>query len=121
VSRTIQEIEGVKLFTVSDLSPHYEIEEFIGVVIGNAIFGGNIFRDIFASVRDVVGGRTRSYEKVLQDAMLEALVGMAESAARAGANAVIDVQLDTESMAGSKTNGMLVASATGMAVRIRRR
>jgi len=85
-----------------------------------AEFGGNIFRDIFASVRDVVGGRTRSYEKVLQDAMLEALADMAESATRAGANAIINIQLDTESLAGSKTNGMLVASATGMAVRVRR-
>lgn len=65
MSLVIKEINGVQLFAVEDLSPHYEIEEFIGVTVGNTVFGGNVFRDIFAGFRDFFGGRTRGYERLV--------------------------------------------------------
>ena len=91
-----------------------KITKYFGVITGEAILGANIFRDMFAAVRDIVGGRSASYEKELGKAREIALDELEEWAEELGANAVIGVDLDYESF--GQTNGMMMVSATGTAV-----
>lgn len=86
----------------------------LGVVSGEVILGANIFRDLFAGIRDIVGGRSGSYEEVLREAREGALREMTAEAARLGADAVVGVDLDYETLGAN--NGMLMVTATGTAV-----
>ena len=90
------------------------ITRYCGVVCGEAILGANIFKDMFAGLRDIVGGRSGTYEKELQRAREIALKELEERAAALGANAVVGVDLDYEVM--GRENGMLMVSASGTAV-----
>ena len=90
------------------------IVEYHGLVSGEAILGANIFRDMFAAVRDIVGGRAGSYEKELKSARDIALEEMTEEARARGANAVIGVDLDYAT--GGKESSMLMVTASGTAV-----
>ncbi|MFC3097198.1 heavy metal-binding domain-containing protein [Alteraurantiacibacter palmitatis] len=92
------------------------IQDYLGVVTGEVIVGANIFRDMFASVRDIVGGRSGSYEKVLADAREQAIGELQAAAASRGGNAVVGVDLDYEVL--GKTGSMLMVSVSGTAVRI---
>jgi uncharacterized protein YbjQ (UPF0145 family) len=92
------------------------VVEYKGLVAGEAILGANLFRDLFASIRDIVGGRSGSYEKVLNDARQTAIAEMTDKAARIGADAVIGVDIDYETVG---TNGsMLMVTACGTAVKL---
>ncbi len=90
------------------------IKQYLGIVTGEAIVGANIFRDLFAGVRDIVGGRSGAYEKELARARETAFAEMQELAERLGANAVIGVDLDYEVL--GENNGMLMVSVNGTAV-----
>ena len=90
------------------------ITKYYGIVSGETIIGANLFRDLFASVRDIVGGRSRSYEEVLREAKNTALREMEENARRLGANAVVGVDLDFETVGGNSS--MLMVTASGTAV-----
>lgn len=90
------------------------IREYRGIVTGEAIVGANLFRDIFASIRDLVGGRSGAYEEVLQHAREAALTEMQTKAAERGADAVVGVDLDYEVL--GQANGMLMVTASGTAV-----
>ena len=90
------------------------IAAYRGIVSGETILGANVFRDFFASIRDVVGGRSGSYERVLRDARDTALKEMIEEAQRLGANAVVGVHLDYGAV--GKNEGMMMVTATGTAV-----
>jgi uncharacterized protein YbjQ (UPF0145 family) len=91
-----------------------KITQYHGIVTGEAIIGANLFRDIFAGIRDIVGGRSGSYEEVLREAKNNALTEMEENARRLGANAIVGVDLDYETVG---TNGsMLMVTASGTAV-----
>jgi len=90
------------------------IVAYNGLVSGEAIMGANIFRDLFAAVRDIVGGQAGAYEKVLKDARDVALQEMTDEAVARGANAVVGVDLDYEAI-GDK-GSMLMVSASGTAV-----
>jgi uncharacterized protein YbjQ (UPF0145 family) len=90
------------------------IREYCGIVTGEAILGANIFRDLFASLRDVVGGRSAAYEKELRTARETAMDELAASAQGLGANAVVGVDLDYEVL--GQNNGMLMVSVSGTAV-----
>jgi uncharacterized protein YbjQ (UPF0145 family) len=90
------------------------IKEYKGLVSGETIIGANIFRDIFASIRDVVGGRAGSYEEVLREAKDTAVREMMEEASRLGANAIVGIDLDYETL--GSANGMLMVAASGTAV-----
>ena len=92
----------------------YRIEQYLAVVAGEAILGANIFRDMFAAVRDIVGGRSASYERELSRARELALEELEYWAEDLGANAVVGVDLDYESF--GQSNGMMMVSATGTAV-----
>ena len=91
-----------------------KIVKYCGVIAGEAILGANLFKDLFASVRDIVGGRSATYEKVLQKAREIALAELQERAGLLGANAVVGVDLDYEVL--GQGNGMLMVSASGTAV-----
>ena len=92
------------------------IVEYQGIVTGEAILGANVFRDFFASVRDIVGGRLGGYEKVLRTAREQALEELAAEARSRGADAVVGVDLDYEVI--GKEGSMLMVSASGTAVRL---
>ena len=91
-----------------------EVSQYHGIVTGEAILGANIFRDVFARVRDVVGGRSAGYEKALAEARQTALDEMSEGARRLGGNAVVGIDLDYEVVGA----GMLMVAATGTAVTV---
>lgn len=93
------------------------ITAYLGIVTGEAVLGTNIFRDFFAGIRDIVGGRSSSYEKELRKARDTALADMAEDAKALGADAVIGVDLDYEHI-GSGDRSMLMVSANGTAVKL---
>ena len=93
------------------------ITRYYGIVSGETIIGANIFRDFFASIRDVIGGRSNSYEEVLRKAKDSALREMEEQAMRMGANAVIGVDLDYETV--GQNGSMLMVTASGTAVFLR--
>ena len=90
------------------------ITRYYGIVSGETIIGANVFRDLFASIRDIVGGRSKAYEEVLREAKDTALREMEEQAAALGANAVVGVDLDYETVNGS----MLMVTASGTAVTV---
>jgi uncharacterized protein YbjQ (UPF0145 family) len=90
------------------------IREYRGIVTGEAILGANVFRDLFAGLRDIVGGRSAAYEKELRNAREIAMAEMAASAQEKGANAVVGVDLDYEVL--GQNNGMLMVSISGTAV-----
>ena len=90
------------------------IVAYKGVIAGEAIMGANVFRDFFAAIRDVVGGRAGAYEKVLRDARENAIGELTDRAAELGCNAVIGVDIDYETL-GAK-GGMLMVTASGTAV-----
>jgi uncharacterized protein YbjQ (UPF0145 family) len=94
-----------------------KIGEYLGLVGGDAILGANIFRDLFASVRDIVGGRSAAYEKELRKAKQIALDEMIAEAEALGANAIVGVDLDYETISVGQSGGMLMVSACGTAVR----
>jgi uncharacterized protein YbjQ (UPF0145 family) len=100
ISTTTNHLEGKKII------------KYHGIVTGETIIGANIFRDIFASIRDIVGGRAGSYEEVLREARETAIREMEDKAVQLGANAVIGVDLDYETVG----NSMLMVSVSGTAV-----
>jgi uncharacterized protein YbjQ (UPF0145 family) len=90
------------------------VRQYLGVVSGEAILGANIFKDFFAGIRDIVGGRSAAYEKELRQAKDLALAEMAEQALHLGGNAVLAVDLDYETIGAN--GSMLMVSASGTAV-----
>ena len=92
------------------------VSEYLGVVSGEAVIGANLFRDMFASVRDVVGGRAGGYERVLAGARQAALDEMVAAARDKGANGIVGIDFDYEVM--GETNGMMMVAVSGTAVKI---
>ena len=96
-----------------------EIEEYLGLVSGEAILGANIFRDFFAGIRDIVGGRSAAYEEELRKAKQIAIREMVSETTTRGGNAVVGVDLDYESISIGGGGGMLMVSASGTAVKLK--
>jgi uncharacterized protein YbjQ (UPF0145 family) len=92
------------------------IEKYLGVVNGEAIIGANIFRDLFSSVRDVVGGRAGGYERALSGARDAALDDMKAAARELGANGVVGIDFDYEVL--GEANGMMMVAVSGTAVQM---
>jgi uncharacterized protein YbjQ (UPF0145 family) len=103
------------LLTTTPTIQGKEIEIYFGLVSGETIIGANIFKDFLAGITDIVGGRSGSYERVLKQAKEDALREMTEQAYSMGANAVIGIDLDYETVGSS----MLMVTAAGTAVKIR--
>jgi uncharacterized protein YbjQ (UPF0145 family) len=94
-----------------------EVEAYLGIVFGDAVLGVNLVKDFFASLRDVVGGRSATYERELGTARDSALAALTEQAQALGADAVIGIDIDYEVL--GSNNGMLMVCASGTAVRLR--
>ncbi|MBR3456132.1 MAG: heavy metal-binding domain-containing protein [Bacteroidaceae bacterium] len=92
----------------------YPIKTYIGVVTGETIIGANIIKDFFAGIRDIVGGRSAAYEDVLREAKDTALAEMQQRAAQMGANAIVGIDLDYETV--GQGNSMLMVTSSGTAV-----
>ncbi len=90
--------------------------EYLGLVSGEAILGANLFKDLFAGIRDIVGGRSGAYEEELRRAKQIAIQEMVEQATALGANAVVGVDLDYETIGMGSAGNMLMVSASGTAV-----
>ena len=93
-----------------------KILSYLGIVTGEAIMGANMFKDMFAGIRDIVGGRSGAYEKELQKARELAFQELDGKASELGANAIVGVDIDYEVL--GERNGMLMVSVSGTAVRV---
>ena len=100
------------IYATTNILEGYRIEKYLGVIAGEAIMGANVFRDFSAGIRDIVGGRSGSYEKELRQAKVLAMEDLTAKAEELGANAVIGIDLDYETIRGS----MLMVSISGTAV-----
>lgn len=109
--------DGFFLATVvPDGTAGARVERFLGVVNGEAIIGANIFRDLFSSVRDVVGGRAGGYERALAGAREAALQDMVDAAKEKGADGIVGIDFDYAVL--GETNGMMMVSVSGTAVKM---
>lgn len=93
-----------------------QIADYLGIVTGEVIVGANMFRDIFASIRDLVGGRAGSYEEVLERARREAILEMVDKSRRLGGDAIVGCDLDYEVL--GKAGSMLMVSISGTSVKL---
>jgi uncharacterized protein YbjQ (UPF0145 family) len=105
------------LFLATIVPDGVRIEKYLGLVNGEAIIGANIFRDMFSSVRDVVGGRAGGYESALAGARDAALADMSQVARELGANGIVGIDFDYEVL--GETNGMMMVAVSGTAVLIK--
>jgi uncharacterized protein YbjQ (UPF0145 family) len=104
------------IITTSPAVEGHPATTYLGIVSGDAILGANVFKDLFAGVRDIVGGRSAAYEKELKRAKAIALQEIEEEAAALGANAIIGLDLDYETV--GQNGSMLMVTASGTAVTI---
>lgn len=108
--------DGFFLSTVHPQGDGPRVAAYLGVVNGEAIIGANIFRDLFSSVRDVVGGRAGGYERALSGARDAALADLVQAAKERGATGVVGIDFDYEVL--GETNGMMMVSVSGTAVKM---
>lgn len=104
------------IVTTTNVIEGRPVQEYLGVINAQSIIGANIFKDIMAGLRDILGGRSKTYERVLEEAKENALRELTEKAQHLGANAVLGVDLDFETVGSG--GSMLMVIATGTAVRI---
>ncbi|WP_144186039.1 heavy metal-binding domain-containing protein [Elioraea rosea] len=104
------------IFTTTNSVAGREITAYLGIVFGDAVVGVNVVRDVFASIRDIVGGRSAAYEKELSAARRVALENLLAEARELGADAVVGVDIDYASI--GKGGGMLMVTTTGTAVKL---
>ena len=102
------------ILTTTNTIEGHVVTDYHGVITGEAIIGANLFKDIFASITDLVGGRSGSYERVLREAKKQAMQELEHYARNLGANAVIGIDLDYETI--GQSSSMLMVTASGTAV-----
>jgi len=102
------------IITTTNNLEGYQIDQYLGIVSGETIIGANVFKDFFASITDIVGGRSSAYEQVLREAKATAMSEMEMQARAFGANAVIGIDLDYETI----RDGMLMVTTSGTAVKV---
>jgi uncharacterized protein YbjQ (UPF0145 family) len=103
------------ILTTTNTIESHEVKNYLGIVTGETIIGANIFKDFFAGIRDIVGGRSGSYEQVLREAKDTAIAEMRGEAMQLGADAIIGIDLDYETV--GPNGGMLMVTASGTAVK----
>ena len=104
------------LVTTTSTVEGRSVQQYLGIVNAQSIIGANIFKDIFAGLRDVFGGRSKTYERVLEEAKEDAMRELVERAQALGANGILGVDLDFETVGAG--GSMLMVIATGTAVRL---
>ncbi len=106
------------LMTTTSHVEGQKIHEYHGIVVGEAILGANVFKDIFAGITDIIGGRSGSYEKELGKAREIAIDDMQDNARRVGGNAIIGIDIDYEVIGSGTRGSMLMVSVSGTAVTV---
>ncbi|MDG5495557.1 MULTISPECIES: heavy metal-binding domain-containing protein [Azospirillaceae] len=104
------------LVVTTDQIEGHPVRQYLGLVTGEAILGVNVFKDFFAGITDIVGGRSGAYQSALRDAREHALADLIDAAQRLGADAVVGVDMDYEVL--GRENGMLMVSINGTAVKL---
>jgi len=107
------------ILTTTDVIQGAVIEAYLGIVTAEVVYGSNALRDFFAGIRDIIGGRTGSYERVFERGQHDALAELEQRALRLGANAVIGIELDTGTINVDQSGVLLLITATGTAVKLR--
>lgn len=107
------------ILTTTDVIQGAVVEAYLGIVTAEVVYGTNALRDFFAGIRDVIGGRTASYERVFEKGQQDALSELRERAQRLGANAVIGIEIDTGTINVDQKGALLLITATGTAVKLR--
>ena len=116
-NEVIDELAKDLILTTEFAMPEYKITERLEIITAECVFGMNMFRDMFASIRDIVGGRSKASQKVLRDARRTCMTELRREALIAGADAVIGVDLDYSEISGDDKS-MLMVVASGTAVKI---
>jgi len=109
------------IVTTTDVIQGVVIETYLGIVTAEVVYGTNALRDFFAGIRDVIGGRTNSYERVFEKGQQDAIAELQQRAQRLGADAVIGVEIDTGTINLDQGGALLLITATGTAVKLGRR
>ncbi len=107
------------ILTTTDVIQGAVIDSYLGIVTAEVVYGSNFLRDFFASIRDIVGGRTGSYERLFEQGHKKALEELEQRAQRLGANAVIGIEMDTGTINVDQSGVLMLITATGTAVRMR--
>ncbi|MCM1984107.1 YbjQ family protein [Lyngbya confervoides] len=107
------------ILTTTHSLQNHEIEEYLGIVTAEVVYGSNAIRDFFAGIRDIIGGRTKSYERVFERGQQDVLSELAQRAQKLGATGVIGIKVDTGTINLDETGVLLLITATGTAVRVR--
>ncbi|MGA7933944.1 MAG: YbjQ family protein [Kovacikia sp.] len=106
------------ILSTTDVLQGMTINQYLGVVTAEVVYGTNALRDFFAGVRDMIGGRTGSYERVFEQGQREAIAELEKRAERLGANAVIGIEVSTGTINIDETGVLLLITATGTAVKL---
>jgi uncharacterized protein YbjQ (UPF0145 family) len=107
------------ILTTTDVIQGAAIQSYLGIVTAEVVYGSNFLRDFLASIRDIVGGRTGSYERLFEEGQRKAMEELEQRAQRLGADAVVGIAVDTGTINVDQSGVLLVITATGTAVRIR--
>ncbi len=106
------------ILSTTDVLQNTNVEAYLGVVTAEVVYGSNAIRDFFAGIRDIIGGRTASYEHVFERGQREAIAELEKRASRLGANAVIGIAVDTGTINLDGSGALLLITATGTAVKV---
>lgn len=107
------------ILTTTDVIQDAQVQAYLGIVTAEVVYGTNFLRDFFAGIRDMIGGRTGSYEEIFQKGQREALAELEKRAQRLGANAVIGIEIDTGTINIDTSGALLLITAVGTAVKLR--
>ena len=106
------------IVTTTDIIQNQTISEYLGVVTAEVVYGTNVLRDFFAGIRDTIGGRTGSYERVFEKGQLKAIEELKQRAKKLGADAVVGIEIDTGTINVDEKGVLLLITATGTAVKL---
>ncbi|WP_421655563.1 YbjQ family protein [Leptothermofonsia sp. ETS-13] len=106
------------ILSTTDVLQGVTVSSYLGVVTAEVVYGSNALRDFFAGIRDMIGGRTASYERVFEQGQREAMAELEKRAAKLGADAVIGIELNTGTINIDESGVLLLITATGTAVRL---
>lgn len=110
---------NLMILTTTDVIQGAIIQSYLGIVTAEVVYGSNFLRDFFASIRDIIGGRTGSYERLFEEGQRKALEELERRALRLGADAVIGIEVDTGTINVDQSGVLLLITATGTAVKLR--
>ena len=106
------------ILTTTDVIQGSIIQSYLGIVTAEVVYGSNFLRDFFASIRDIIGGRTGSYERLFQEGQKKAIAELEQRATRLGADAVIGIEIDTGTINIDESGVLILITATGTAVKM---